>query len=90
MGDPVQSVGLPQWLSSKESVCQWRRHRRHGFYPWVGKIDVEEERQLTPVFVPGKSYGQRSLVDYSPCGCKESDINEQLRISLNSAYNIDK
>ena len=27
-------VGLPRWLSSKESACQWRRH---GLDPWVGK-----------------------------------------------------
>ena len=30
----------------------------------------------TPVFLPGKSYGQRSLADYSPWGCKESDTTE--------------
>ena len=34
--------------------------------------------QLTPVFLPGKSLGQRSLVGYSPWGCKESDTTEQL------------
>ena len=34
--------------------------------------------QPTPVFLPGKSHGQRSLVDHSPRGCKESDTTEQL------------
>ena len=34
--------------------------------------------QPTPVFLPGKSHGQRSLEDYSPWGCKESDMTEQL------------
>ena len=29
--------------------------------------------QPTPVFLPGESPGQRSLVYYSPCGCKELD-----------------
>ena len=29
------SVGLPWWLSGKESICQCRNHRIH---PWVGKI----------------------------------------------------
>ena len=33
--------------------------------------------QPTPVFLPGESHGQRSLVGYSPCGCKESNITEQ-------------
>ena len=28
--------------------------------------------------LPGKSHGQRSLVGYSPRGCKESDMTEQL------------
>ena len=32
--------------------------------------------QPTPVFLPGESYGQRSLAGYSPWGCKESDITE--------------
>ena len=30
--------------------------------------------QPGPVFLPGKCYGQRSLVGYSPRGCKESDV----------------
>ena len=29
-----------------------------------------------PVFVSGKSHGQRSLADYSPWGCKEVDMTE--------------
>ena len=34
--------------------------------------------QITPVFLPGESHGQRSLAGYSPWGCKESDMTEQL------------
>ena len=34
--------------------------------------------QPTPLFLPRKSYGQRSLVDYGPWGCKESDLTELL------------
>ena len=30
--------------------------------------------QPTPIFLPGKSHGQRSMVGYSPWGCKESDM----------------
>ena len=36
------------------------------------------EWQPTPVFLPGESRGQRSLVGYSALGCKESDTTEQL------------
>ena len=40
--------------------------RNMGFDPWVGKIPWRRALQPTPVFLPGESYGQRSLVDYSP------------------------
>ena len=36
----------------------------------------EEEVRLTPVFLPGKFHGQRSLTGYSPWGCKELDTPE--------------
>ena len=39
---------------------------------------LEERWQPTPVFLPGISHGQRSLVGYSPWSCKESDTTEQL------------
>ena len=32
---------------------------------------VEEEMAAHSVFLPGKSHGQKSLVDYSSWGCKE-------------------
>ena len=55
-------MGLPWGLSGKESVCQCRRC---GLDPWAGKIPWEKKLQPTPVFLPGKSHGQRSLVGYS-------------------------
>ena len=41
-----------------------------------------------PVFLPGKSYGQRSLVGYSPRGGKESDTTEQLSACVPSAERV--
>ena len=38
----------------------------------------------TPVFLPGKSHGRRSLVAYSPRGRKESDTTERLHIHIHS------
>ena len=55
---------IPLWFSGKESTCQYRRLRRYGFDPWVGEIPWRRTWQPTPVFLPGKSYGQRNLVDY--------------------------
>ena len=49
---------------------------RHGFDPWVGKIPRRRAWQPTPVFLPGESCGQRSLVGYSPWGRKELDTTE--------------
>jgi len=48
--------GLLWWLNGKESACQCRRHK---FDPWLGKIPWRRKRQPTPVFLPGKSNGQR-------------------------------
>jgi len=49
-----------------------------GFDLWVWKLSWRRKWQPTPVFLPGKSRGQRSLMGYSPWGCKESDTTEQL------------
>ena len=53
--------GLPRWRSGKESACQCRRLKRQGFDPWSRKIPWKRKWQPTPVFLPGKSHGQRSL-----------------------------
>ena len=47
-----------------------------GFDPWVRKIPWRREWLHTPVFLPGKSQGQRSQAGYSPWGCKESDTTD--------------
>ena len=46
----------------------------------VRKIAWRREWHLTPVFLPGESLGQRSLVGYSPWGhmMEESDMSEEL------------
>ena len=38
--------------SGKESTCQCRRHKRHEFNPWVGKIPWRRAWQPTPIFLP--------------------------------------
>ena len=68
--------------SGKESTCQCRRCKRHGLDPWVRKIPWRRKWQPTPVFLPGESHERRSLVGYSPRGCKESDMTERLTLSL--------
>ena len=67
--------GLPPWLRGKDSTGQCRKQRSDS---WVGRILLRRKWQPTPVFFPGKSHEQRSLVGYSPWGHKESDTTEQL------------
>ena len=62
--------------SGKESTCQFKRHKRLKFNPWVGKIPWRGKWHSTPVLLPGKSHGQSSLMGYSPWGHKESDTAE--------------
>ena len=75
MSTSIIVIGLPRWLSCKESACQCRRC---WFDCRVVKIPWRRKWQPTPVFSPRKSHGQRSLAGYSPWGHKESDITERL------------
>ena len=45
---------------------------------WVGKIPRRRAWQPIPVFLPGESHGQRSLVGYRPWGHRELDTTEWL------------
>ena len=74
----TRKMGLPTWLSGRESACQCSRLRRRGFDSWVGKISRRRKRQPSPVFLPGEFHGQRSLVGYSPRGRKELDMTKRL------------
>ena len=56
--------------------------RRPGVDPWVGKTPWRREWLPTPVNLPEEFHGQRSLVGYSPWGCKESDTTEPINIQL--------
>ncbi|CAI9163732.1 unnamed protein product [Rangifer tarandus platyrhynchus] len=65
---------IPWWLRCKECL----QCGRPGFDLAVRKIPWRRRRQPTPVFLPGKSHGWRSLAGYSPWGLKESDTTELL------------
>jgi len=61
--------------------------RETWFNPWIRKIPWRRKWQPTPVLLPGKSHGQRSLVGYSPWDLKESDMTERLHIVMHG-YSI--
>ena len=64
---------LPKCLRGKEFACHCRRRR---FDPWIRKIPWRRKWEPAPVFLPGKSHGQRSLMGYSPWGHEESDVTK--------------
>ena len=70
-------------LGGKQPACLCRRHKICGLDPWVGKMPLRRVWQPTPVFLPGESHRQRSLVGYSPQGHKESNRTEHLCSKVN-------
>ena len=60
----TQAHCIPGGTSGKEPICRCRRLKSRRFNPWVGKIPGKRAWQLTAVFLPGESHGQRSLVGY--------------------------
>jgi len=83
--------GFPGGAGGKEPTCQWRRCKRPGFNPWVGKIPWRRAWQPTPGFLLGESHGQGSLAGYSPWGQRESDTTEATwhsTVSQESVINI--
>ena len=78
-------MGFLGGASGKEPACQCRRLEIGGFDPWVGKIPWRRKGQPSPVFLPGKSHGQRSLAGYSPWGPEVWDTAERLPLSLSNS-----
>ena len=54
-----------------------------GFHPWVGKISWRRAWQCTPVFLPGESYGQRSLAEVHRVAKNQTWLK---RLSMQSHY----
>ena len=71
-------VSLVAQIVKNPHAIQENRVWRSRFDPWVRKMPWGRKWHPTPVFLPGKSHGQRSLVGYSPWGCKELNTTEQL------------
>ena len=72
LGDPWTSLVAQR--VKRLSTMQETRVRALGWEDHLEKV----KWQSTPVLLPGKSHGQRSLVGYSLRGHKESDMTERL------------
>ena len=81
----TMTEGFPGGSAGKEPTCQWRRRKRQGFVPWVGKIPWRRAWLPTPIFLPAEFRGQRSLTGYSPWGCKELDTTECARVHTHTS-----
>ena len=68
-------VGIPSGSVVKNPPSSSGDARDTGSIPWVGKMPLRRARQPTPVFLLGKSHGERSLVGHSPRGRKDLDMN---------------
>ena len=57
------AVGFLGGTSGKEPACQYKRHKRHRFDPWLGRSPGESpgKWQSTPLFLTEESHIQRSL-----------------------------
>ena len=73
------------FLGGLESACQYRRC---GFDPWVGTNPGRKKWQLTPVFLPWRSYGQKGLVGYSPWDCKRIGHDLATKKTKNPSYRL--
>ena len=70
--------GLLQWLSGKEPTCQCGDAGDTGLIPGSGRSPGGEHGKPLWYSSLKKFHGQRSLVGYSPQGCKESDMTQRL------------
>ena len=70
------------------SICL--QCKRPGFDPWVRKIPWRRKWLHTPVFLTGEFHEQRSLLDYSPWGCKESGMAERLTVFTEALFPVAK
>ena len=86
-------ISVPTWsccllghcpTGASQGALWWRIHLlvQERQETWVRPLGLEgpwrRKWQPTPVFLPGKSHGQRGLAGYSSWGHKESDMTEQL------------
>ena len=79
-----KNVGLPQWLSSKESACNAGDAGDAGSNPGLGRSPGEENDNLFqyPCLEKKKSHEQRSLAGYSPWGHKELDMTHIINVYI--------
>ena len=67
--------GFPSGSAVKNQPAM-QETQESGFELWIRKIPWRRAWQPTPIFLPGKSHGERGLAGYGPWVCKELDMTE--------------
>ena len=75
LGEAESLPWAPQGRSGEDRLPAWGRQEPES-RPWAGTIPWGSKRQPAPVFSPGESHGQRSLVGYGPQGPRESNTTK--------------
>ena len=70
------TVGSGDGSAGKESTCNAGDIGDEGLIPGLERFPWRRKWQPTPVFLPRKFYGQRSLAGYSPWRHKELNTTE--------------
>ena len=74
----LQNMGLPGGTVVRNPPANAGVSGEPSSIPGLGRIPWKRKWQPTPVYLPGKSHGQRSLVSYSPWNLKELNTAERL------------
>ena len=82
---PPVLLGFPGGSDGKASACN---AGDPSSIPGSGRPPWRRKWQSTPALLPGKSHGRRSLIGYSPWGCKESDQTERLHFHFHFQYHL--
>ena len=90
ISEAFSRMSLPYWYIRTSLIAQTVKNmptmQETWFNPQVGKIPWRRIWQPTLVFLPREAHGQRSLVGYSPWGCKQLDTTEQVTLSQHQGY----
>ena len=78
----LMAIMLPHVIYSEDVVTKlrqrWTQFQHQPFFTIIYLQENKQQWQPTPVLLPGKSHGWRSLIGCSPWGCQESDATERL------------
>ena len=71
---------FPGGTTGKEPACQCRKHKRHKFDPWLGKVDPLEEDMATHSSILAWGIPWREELGVLHRVTKEWDVAEHLRV----------